>query len=73
MGVIHDILAGTGKRSSPDCAPLLIALGVIDDSHTSVLLPYYPPPWYFKWSNSILEHDLSTEHPVSHLQTVYIK
>lgn len=44
MGVILDILTGTGKRSCPDCAPLLIALGVIDDSHTSVLLPHYPQP-----------------------------
>lgn len=49
MGVIQDILPGTGKRSSPDPAPLLIALGVIDDSHTNVLLlPHYPPPWDLK-------------------------
>lgn len=37
MGAIEDVLNGTGKRSSSDCAPLLIALGVIDDSHTRVL------------------------------------
>ena len=70
---IADVLTGTGKRSSPDRAPLLIALGVIDDSHTSFLFPRYPLLGDTSSPFPILQHELNFEYPVSHLQIIYIK
>lgn len=70
---IADVLTGTGKRSSPDRAPLLIALGVIDDSHTGFLFPHYHLPGDSSGPFPILQHDLNFEYPVSHFQIVYIR
>lgn len=70
---IADVLTGTGKRSYPDRAPLLIATGVIDDSHTGSLSPHHRLPWDFEYLFPILENDLKFEYSVSCLQIVNIK